>query len=243
MTISDFLKKAANNNYSKDDYYYMLKYLNIKKDTSLDKDIQKYYQEFLESLDNSLIKYRTKRLGLNENTTHYIVFNADKKALYTESVKVYFPVKYEYMNSALKTVFMYLIRNNIQAEVKFHVKATNEGIVIRFYKKSDAKPFIEYCDKNFILHDLLEPLNPFIPSFHGFGIVEDDNTVSSYNKTVAMLLEEYFIYVKKNAFSMISEMDFLDYIIKRGKIEENDIMRFNIKAVEKGIETIISKNN
>lgn len=250
MSINDFIKtivKEVETNdrvFSKDDFYYMLKYLGIKKDISLVNDIEKFYQDFLNSLNNSLVKFSEKKLGSNENTTHYIAFYTDKKADYLEAVKVYFPVKYEYMISALKTIFLYLIRNNIEATVKFHVKATNEGIVIRFYKKSDVKPFIDYCNNSFILKDLLEPLNPFIAKIHGIGVVQDDNVISSFNETLANMLYEYFTFLKQNgSYDLASDLDFLDYVMKRANIEENDVLRFNIRAVEHSLESILNRSN
>ncbi len=250
MSINDFIKVVVNEqnknekDFSEDDFYYMLKYLGIKKDKSLVNDIEKFYQDFLNSLNNSLVKFDEKKLGSNENTTHYIAFYADKKADYLEAFKVYFPVKYEYMISALKTIFLYLIRNNIMATVKFHVKASNEGIVIRFYKKSDIKPFIDYCNNNFILKDLLEQLNPFIANIHGIGVVQDDNTLASFNETLSSMLFEYFGFLKQNgSFDLASDLDFLDYVMKRASIEENDVLRFNIRAVEHSIESILNKSN
>lgn len=250
MSINDFIKLIVNEcntnekNYSRDDFYYMLKYLGIKKDKSLVNDIKKFYQDFLNSLNNSLVKFDERKLGSGENTTHYIAFYTDKKADYLEAVKVYFPVKYEYMISALKTVFLYLIRNNIESTVKFHVKSTNEGIVIRFYKKNDVKPFIDYCNNNFVLSDLLENLNPFIAKTHGIGVVQDDNTLKTFNETVADMLYEYFSFLKQNgSFDLASDLDFLDYVMKRANIEENDVLRFNIRAVEHSIESILNRSN
>lgn len=249
-SINDFIKVIVNEintkekDFSKDDFYYMLKYLGVKKDVTLVNDIEKFYQDFLNSLNNSLVKFDERKLGNGENTTHYIAFYTDKKADYLEAVKVYFPARYEYMISALKTIFLYLIRNNIQATVKFHVKATNEGIVIRFYNKSDVKPFIEYCNNSFILKDLLEPLNPFIARIYGIGIVQDDNVKASYNETVASLLFEYFSFLKQNgSYILASDLDLLDYIMKRANIEEDDTLRFNIRAVEHGIESILNRSN
>lgn len=250
MSINDFIKLIVNEyntnekSYSRDDFYYMLKYLGIKKDKSLVNDIEKFYQDFLNSLNNSLVKFDERKLGSEENTTHYIAFYTDKKADYLEAVKVYFPVKYEYMISALKTVFLYLIRNNIESTVKFHVKSTNEGIVIRFYKKSDVKPFIDYCNNNFVLSDLLENLNPFIAKTHGIGVVQDDNTLKTFNEIVADMLYEYFSFLKQNgSFDLASDLDFLDYVMKRANIEENDILRFNIRALEHSIESILNRSN
>lgn len=248
--MNQFIKKIvsditiSNKEYKTDDFYYMLKYLNVKKDTSLVNDIEKFYQEFINSLNNSLVKYETKKVGHNEDTTHYIVFYADKKANYLEAVKVYFPVKYEYMISALKTVFLYLIRNNIAASVKFHEKATNEGIVIRFYKKEDALPFINYCNNNFILTDLLEKVNPFMATIYGLGVVKDDNTIGTFNNTLAILLEEYFNFLKTNqSLDLASDLDFLDYVIKRANIEENIILSFNIREVENSMKAILNREN
>lgn len=250
MKINDFLKNIAKDMeanhrvFSSDDFYYMLKYVGIQKDTGLVQDIEKFYQDFLNSLGNSLVRYETRTQKYAENATHYIAFYTDKKADYMETVKVYFPVKYEYMISALKTVFLYLIRNNIMATIKFHVKATNEGIVVRFYNKSDVYPFIHYCNNNFVLKDLLEPLHPFIATIYGIGIVQDDNTLYSYNQILSEMLQEYFLFLSNNQLlSQVSDLDFLDYLIKRANIEENDVKRFDIRSIQKSIKSIINLTN
>ena len=222
MSINEFMKKMAmdmkvnDRDFTKDDFYYILKYIGVKKDNSLVEDIETFYQDFLDNLSNSLVKYEAKRVKTGENATYYIGFYVDKKANYKEAVKLYFPVKYEYLISALKTIFLYLIRNSVKATVKFCVKATNENIVIRFYDEKEVMPFINYCNSNFILEDLLVPCNPFIAKMHGLGLVKDDNTINTYNGTLSVLLEEYFRLLKENnSLDKASGLDFLDYIRKR----------------------------
>ena len=248
MTIQEFIKKIAsdmklnNREFSSDDFYFMLKYMGVKKDISLVSDIEKFYQEFLNSLTNSLVRYEVRTVKSGENATHYIGFYVDRKANYQEAIKVYFSVRYEYMISALKTVFVYLIRNNIMSVVKFHVKATNEGIVINFYDKNDVIPFINYCNNNFILKDLLEPLNPFISNIHGIGLVVD-NDIKSYNITLSEMLEEYFDYLKdNNALDQANELDFLDYLMKRINSLDADL-KFNVNAIINNLKAIINKEN
>lgn len=250
MRINEFFKKIAsdikitNKVFSEEEFYYILKYIGVKKDSSKWEDINKFYKDFLENLNNSLVKYETREVKALENTTHYIAFYTDKKALYTEAIKVYFPVKYDYLISALKTTFLYLIRNNIKATVKFHVKATNEGIVIRFYNKLDVMPFISYCNNNFRLKDLTLNVNPFIACIHGLGIVRDDNTVNSYNGTISKMLVEYFTLLKNsNTLDKASGIDFLDYLIKRINLEEDLLVKFNIKAIESNVRAILNNEN
>ncbi len=245
MGINDFLKKIARDiesngrEYKKEDFYYILKYVGIKRDISLALDIEAFYQEFLNHLKSSLVKFEIKKCGNEENITNYIGFYIDKKAS-LDAIKVYFPVKYEYMISVLKSVFLYIIRNSIKAQIKFHVKATNENIVIKFYESKDVLPFINYCSTNFILSDLLENSNPFIPNIDGLGIVKD-NGIISYNETVSIILSEYFMLVKsENNLERVSDLDFLDYIIKRGNIEEDEKFKFNIKALEENIRAILN---
>ncbi len=249
MTINSFLKKIAtdvgmaNQDYSADDFYYILKYLGVKKDNSLVNDIEKFYADFLDSLNNSLVKYEAKSLKSGENVTHYIGFYVDKKADFYEAVKVYFPVKYEYMISALKTIFLYLIRNNIRSQVKFYVKATNENIVIRFYDKKDISSFINYCKNNFVLKDLLVNPNPFIATVNGIGLVSDDNTINTYNGTLSILLRDYFaLYRSRDVLETVSDISFLDYVMKRKEMASNE-EKFNIGAIEKNITTILNHNN
>ena len=248
MSINDFLISIANdiNNNNLDltdeDFYYMLKYLGIKKDVSLAQDIEIFYQDFLNSLNNSLIRYSKRDQKFGENITHHIAFYADEKADYLEAVKVYFPVKYEYLIGSLKTVFLYLIRNNIKASVKFYVKATNEAIVIRFYDKNEVVPFINYCNNSFALNELLEPLNPFIVDKFGIGMVSDDNTVDTYMGTLSKLLQEYFVLMKKTGTLLqVSDEDFLDFVIKRFNIEENNEVKFNINSVLNSLKVILNK--
>lgn len=250
MNMNEFLKKMASDikstgkDLSEDDFYYILKYLGVKKDTSLVKDINKFYSDFLDNLNNSLVKFQNKSVKSGENTTHYLAFYTDKKADYKMAVKVYFPVKYEYTISALKTIFLYLVRNNIKAQVKFHVKETNEGIVIRFYEKCDVMPFINYCNNNFILSDLLLKVNPFIPTIYSIGLVEDDNTINTYNGTLSHLLCEYFALLKLNDnLQRASDLDFLDYVIKRENLEDNKVVKFNITSIRKNIEIIMNHAN
>ncbi|MBE6154309.1 MAG: hypothetical protein E7163_01870 [Firmicutes bacterium] len=246
MSINNFLINVANdikyNNkiYKKDDFYYILKYLNINKDISLVSDIEKFYQDFLVSLNNSLIHYETRSLKNGENATHYIAFNTNSKANYKEAIKVYFPVKYKYMISALKTVFSYIIKNNIKATIKFHVKATNENIVIRFYDRNDLIPFINYCNNNFKLDELLEPLNPFITNKYGIGFVTDDNSISTYLDTLSLLLEEYFIVLREtDNYDNVSDVGFAEYLNKRLTIEENEEMKYNIESLLRCLNLLI----
>ena len=248
MSVNNFFESVVNdikNNdklYNKDDFYYSLKYLNINKDNTLVSDIDEFYQEFLISLNNSLIPYNARTLKYGENATHYIAFNTNDKADYKEAIKVYLPVKYKYLISSLKTVFTYIIKNNIKATVKFHVKATNENIVIRFYDKNELIPFVNYCNNNFKLDELLEPINPFIPNKYGIGFITDDNTVSTYNITLSLLLEEYFMF-RKEFLERVNDEDFLNFIIDKYNNEIKEEVKFNIYSIIQCLKLIINNNN
>ena len=127
---------------------------------------------------------------------------------------------------------------------QFHLKATNEGIVIRFYKESDVLPFINYCNNNFILSELLLSTNPFIATIYGIGIVRDDNTKSTFNRTLSKLLEEYFNLLKSDQnIDRAGELDFLDFVMKRQAYSEDEIMLFNIREVEKSMKSILNRSN
>lgn len=248
--MNDFLKQIAsdikktNKDYTKEDFYYLLKYVGIKKNKSLKEEIETYYDNFLDNLNNSLVRHITRKTGKEENITYYIGFYTDSRASYKEACKVYFPVKYEYMISALKTIFSYLIRNSIESIVKFHVKATNENIVIRFYHKEDVIPFINYCNSNFVLQELLESPNPFIATIYGIGVAKDDNTLNTYNGTLSEILADYFRFLKEHdALDKISDLHFLDYIIQKEETEENEIIKFNYHAIVTNIKAILSRTN
>ena len=67
MKMNDFLKQIAmdmninNREFNSDDFYYLLKYVGVKKDNTLANDIEMFYNDFVKNLDNSLVKY-TKRM-------------------------------------------------------------------------------------------------------------------------------------------------------------------------------------
>lgn len=245
--MDEFLRGIAKNinegnSFLVEDYYMLLKYYGVSKDTSLALDIEKYYNDFLEGLENSLVKYHTNEVGNNLNKTNYIGFYVDEAANYLDAAKVYFSVKYEYVVSALKTVFTYLIRNNIKSTVKFHLKNTNENIVIRFYNKDEVKPFIDYVNNSFVLTDLLGPVNPFIATKYGIGIVRDDNIKNSYNGSLAEHLNDYFNYLKENELlANASGIDFLDFLIKKRSLINDERSIFNINSIIDNIKAIINK--
>lgn len=247
VSITEFLRELASEmvhndkEFTSEEIYQKLKFVGVNSNNTLHKEIEKFYQDFVNNLANSLVKYEVKSKGKNENTTHYIGFYTDKKAEYKEAVKVYFSVKYEYLISALKTIFLYLVRNNIKATVKFHLRATNEGIVIRFYETKDVMPFVNYCNNNFILRDLLEKVNPFIATIHGLGIVNDDNTANTYNGMVSVLIAEYLAFLKSNyTLDKASDLDFLDFVIRRSAMEGDSALKYDMMAVEKNVKAILN---
>ena len=68
MTINDFLKKIesdikiSNKDYNSDDFYYMLKYLGVKKNKGLVSDIEVFYNDFLKIVE----EYLREGLTLND---------------------------------------------------------------------------------------------------------------------------------------------------------------------------------
>ena len=75
MKMNEFLKQIASDikngkEYTKEDYYYLLKYTGIKKDHSRAEEIEEFYKKFLESLNNSLIRHVTRKTGTGINTTN-----------------------------------------------------------------------------------------------------------------------------------------------------------------------------
>ena len=69
MKMNEFLKQIASDKrklgkeLNKDDYYLMLKYTGINKDQSLVNDIEEFYQNFLENLNNSLVRHVIRKTG------------------------------------------------------------------------------------------------------------------------------------------------------------------------------------
>ena len=92
--------------------------------------------------------------------------------------------------------------------------------------------------------ELLEKTNPFIPTIYGIGVVRDDNTKYSYLAMLSECLQDYFWLLKNtNTLDRVSDLDFLDYLIKRANIEEDDKTRFDINEIQKGITNILNLSN
>ena len=54
----------------------------------------------------------------------------------------------------------------------------------------------------------------------------------------------YFKFLHScDALDKISDLHFLDYIIQKENSEENEIIRFNLQAIEKNIKAILSRTN
>ena len=244
MLLNDFFSSLAKDFETKtqtltsDDFYYILKYLNIETDTSLASQIETFFQQFLDKLSASLVKYESKYTKEGANRTNYLALYTTTKCPHTECTKLYFPIKYTYLIKVLTKVLVYLVRNNIKCILKFHQKATNEGLVIEFYHKEDVLPFINYCENNFKLNDLLEPLNPFMVSYHGFGIIKNYN--GSYIDTISKLLSSYIsLIIKNDEYSKISALDFLSYVIDFKDTVLNDD---NLNIIIKNLKLILNNN-
>lgn len=116
-------------------------------------------------------------------------------AEYSE-LKIYIPLKAEYVDEGGKRIFDFLDKNNIKHHSKIGKKIRVDNVVVRLYNKEDAKRFT-----NFIKHDKwfrgkLNKPSVFAYEEDGIGYGVDGRT--SYNSCVACYVSMYINYCREN---------------------------------------------
>ena len=127
--------------------------------------------------------------GYYDNKFFCILENGEWKSNdYT--IKCYIPFRYHDIKEGAKKVFDYLSDNNINHLSKITKYMRSDTVIVRLKSIRDVKNLIDFID-NSIVHDMEEELNPFTFSYHGIGLVMDNNL--SYNYEVAKVIYNYVL--------------------------------------------------
>jgi len=106
------------------------------------------------------------------------------------SIKVYIPIKYNYIKEGVIELFSFLAKNNITHHSKVGSTMRNDNVVIRLKTIRDVKRLINYILDSEIKKHLLDA-NPFIFTYHKIGLAMDNNL--SNNIEISKLIYNYIL--------------------------------------------------
>ena len=128
-----------------------------------------------------------------------------------DPVKMYIPLKPEYLYQGANELFTFMARENIihQSKIGSHIRF--DDIVIRVYSISDAEKIQNFIDNNKTIQDGLLQSSPFAVSRNGIAYAMDDKM--SFNFYLSKFIYSYIEQKKKsNLLSSVSVDDFKEYL-------------------------------
>ncbi len=128
-----------------------------------------------------------------------------------DPVKMYIPLKPEYLYQGANELFTFMARENIihQSKIGSHIRF--DDIVIRVYSISDAEKIQNFIDNNKTIQDGLLQSSPFAVSRNGIAYAMDDKM--SFNFYLSKFIYNYIEQKKKsNLLSSVSIDDFKGYL-------------------------------
>lgn len=105
-------------------------------------------------------------------------------------IKLYIPLKYHDIKEGLIKILDFLSDSNISYISRITKYMRTDNIIVCLDNIRDVKSLIEFID-NSIVHDMLLEINPFTFTYHGIGLVMDNNL--SYNDEVAKVIYNYIL--------------------------------------------------
>lgn len=146
---------------------------------------------------------------------HFLWFENGK--IKGNEVKLYIPIKEEYMDLDQFKIFNFLAKSNIEHQSKISSKVRNDNLVIRVNNLDDAGKVISFVYNNIDKNHLMKT-NPFLPNIDGVGMAMDNNY--SYNFTVAEVISELFNDLKRKKRLDLFNIDtFCEFCMQKSNIE------------------------
>ena len=124
---------------------------------------------------------------------------------YHDSIKIYIPLKAEYIEYGAEMLFDFISSQNIMHESKIGSNVRVDNIVVRVYNVEDAKKIQKFVkNNNYLRSGLINP-NPFALS-DGLISYASDGLVS-YNTEISHYISEYINYLKENYILETTNID------------------------------------
>lgn len=202
-----------------------------------DEEIHKLVQSSLVSIQVGIKNHFKNNNKANIFSMHgYLVIenrNGKKdKDFYNEissGIKMYVPVDAENLFYVAVNIFTYMLDNNITMQCKVSKSLRTDSLVLRVSSIKEAKEVEDYINRKLNYQSSIKT-NPFLLNHGKVSYALDGN--SSYNMTLAKLMEDYF-QEKRNSNSLdnSSSLDFSKFIKNRRKeLEKGGNLQTNDKT-------------
>jgi len=126
----------------------------------------------------------------DKNNPFFCQFQNGKWESNDYTIKLYIPIKYDYIKDDIKIIFDYLSKENIIHRAKVSSTMRNDNLIIRLTTIRDTKKVIDFINNSNLNNHLLET-NPFIFTYNGIGLVMDNNI--SYNLEISKIIYNYLL--------------------------------------------------
>lgn len=192
------------------------------------------------AIENEVIT-RTSVGGKDPEKYIRVMFNPSINNNYVNVPKLYIPVKYENITEVLDLVYKYLIKNNVNSDVKVCASDRSDNLVVRLYNINDTDAFIEFLNSPYI-QERLKETNPFIVTKNNIGVVRDGLIKSkSFNSAMAECLSEYINLTKEAGLvDKLSKEDFREYLSSKVEMEEVPELRDTYLYLYNSVSQIIN---
>ena len=128
-----------------------------------------------------------------------------------DHVKLYLSYPKDKMYECVNKIFDFISANKLETFSKVSANLRSDSIVLRMKNFNDAVPIINYINNDPELRNYSKSTNPFSPQ-HGAVTFAYDNKIS-FNKTLATLMEQYFIQCRQSGtLSYVSLDHFRNYV-------------------------------
>lgn len=136
-----------------------------------------------------------------------------KQARGSKHVKLYLSYPTDKMEYCINKIFSFISQNHIIHHSKVAKRLRSDAATLRIADYNDALKVMDFINNDSELTTYAKPTNPFMLRNGVVGLAYDDNI--SYNDTLAMLLQFYFIHHRQTKMlDMVSSQDFQMYVIQ-----------------------------
>lgn len=237
------LSEYAKTNYVDNSFYEIIyKYLrsyNIGKENNL--DIRNNFLPWINRFQNKKTKCVNTSTHpywcqfINEKYNNQVLEESDP-------VKLYIPLKSEYIYEGVNRIFDFCEQNNIIHQSKVASKMRNDNVVLRIKNIEDARKVINFVNNDsYLQRGALKP-NAFCFNVGNVGMAIDN--MQSYNDNVSKYLLNYIRQKKQqNNLNNVSLEDFFNYVAcNRLQYDTKESIIYG-DEIRKLILTALSSNN
>lgn len=198
--------------------YLFISQYDVKETDKVDAVSGKSCREFF-SYWESKFKYSNHvRAFVPENRKYFFVFSKGHLTKGDDLIKLYIPLSYDNIKDSVTDIISYIEQLDVDHESKVSSNIRSDDFVVRvpFSAAESAFAIIDYIKNNPKLKSSIEKLNPFVPSYEGIGIMNENG--SSYNSQIASVITSYIYHLEtqNNDFSWTLD-DFYNYAYNKLK--------------------------